>query len=292
MNDLKKINSCILCNASNWRLIHRKDTWKYFYCCHCGLVVLHPHPPYQTLIKSYNNYLPFQSEEIRQWEAMMRPLIHTSADLIESHTSSGKGAILDVGCGYGFFLGEMASRGWRVEGIEISEVGRQYAFEHWGLNIYSRPLEELALSENRFDAITLFYVIEHVANPIHLLTEVRRVLKPGGLIFLRWPHSTPIVRLLGPFNRYLDLYHTPYHLYDFSPKTMALLLELSGFANSRTRIGGYTIPNDKLGQWASRISGRVGELLFFLSGGKTLLPGVSKSTWAFKSGTQGLENRI
>jgi SAM-dependent methyltransferase len=281
---MEKIHPCILCNASNWRLIHQKDAWKYFYCCRCGLVVIHPRPPYLTLIKSYDNYLPFRSEEIKQWEGMMRPVIRTSADLIEAYAGSRKGRILDVGCGYGFFLTEMASRGWEVEGIEISGTGRRYAFERWGLNIYSQPLEELALSKNRFDAITLFYVIEHVANPIHLLTEVRQVLKPGGLIFLRWPHSTPIVRLLGPFNSFLDLYHTPYHLYDFSPKTMKRLLVLSGFKNIQTRIGGYTIPNDKLGRWSSRLFGRMGEVLFLLSGGKTLLPGVSKSTCAFKLG--------
>lgn len=290
MNDLQKINSCILCKASNWRFIYQKDEWKYFCCRHCGLIVLHPRPPHQILMRNYDDYLPMQSEEIKQWEAMMRPIIHISADLIESHASRRKGRILDVGCGYGFFLREMASRGWQVEGIEISGAGRQYALERWGLNVYSRPLEELAFSKNRFDAITLFYVIEHVADPIHLLAEVRRVLKPGGLIFLRWPHSTPIVRLLGPFNRYLDLYHTPYHLYDFSPKTMKLLLDLSGFANIQTQIGGYTTPNDKLGRWSSRLFGWMGEVLFLLSGGKTLLPGVSKSTWALKSGDRGIES--
>ena len=131
--------------------------------------------------------------------------------------------------------------------------------------------------------VTLFYVIEHVSDPLGLLKEVNRIIKPGGLIFLRWPHSTPIIKILGPFSRCLDLYHTPYHLFDFNPETIMKLLVICGFTDSQTRIGGYTSPNNRLGRWASIFFGRMGEMLFSISGGKILLPGVSKSTWAKKS---------
>jgi SAM-dependent methyltransferase len=226
--------------------------------------------------------LPVRLEEIYQWGEMMKPVIQISADLIESHAQTHKGHILDVGCGYGFFLKEMASRGWQVEGVEISEAGRHYAVQTWGMEIHSQPLEELDLPKDRFDVVSLFYVIEHVADPVGLLKEVYRILKPGGLIFLRWPHSTPIVRLLGKFSKYLDLYHTPYHVCDFNPKTIKILLERCGFHDIHTRVGGYTLPHDRMGRWASGFFGRLGERLFSLSGGNILLPGVSKSTYGFK----------
>jgi SAM-dependent methyltransferase len=235
-------------------------------------------------MKNYQSYLPDQPEEITRWERMMKPVMVKSADLIESRARTGKGRLLDVGCGYGFFLKEMKSRDWRVEGIEVSELGRQYAQEKWGIRVYSKPLEDLTLPDNYFDVITLLYVIEHISDPLGLLTEVKRILKPDGLILLRWPHTTPVVRILGPLARKLDLYHTPYHLYDFSPRAISRALICSGFEDVETRIGGYTRPPQRLGRWASSVFGQLGEALYFMSGGQILFPGISKTTIAYKRG--------
>jgi len=279
---MQKLSNCILCNASKFRIIHQKDRWKYCRCLNCGLVSLHPRAIAQELIKNYEDYLPVHSEEIDKWKKMMNPIVNKSADLIESKINTGMGRLLDVGCAYGFFLHEMKSRGWQVEGVEISGTGRQYSQDKCGVHVYSQPLEYLDIPENSFDVVTMFYLIEHVNNPLVLLREVNRILKPGGLILLRWPHTTPIVRILGPLSRKLDIYHTPYHLYDFSPETMKILLSITDFKNVETIIGGYTIPDRRMYRWASMIFGGLGEALYFLSGKNILLPGVSKTTLAFK----------
>lgn len=277
-------NPCILCNASDFRVIYQRGLWKYLLCLNCGLVSLHPKPSTEELMKNYQSYLPDQPEEITRWERMMKQVMVKSADFIESRARTGQGRLLDVGCGYGFFLKEMKSRDWRVEGIEVSELGRQYAQEKWGIRVYSKPLEDLTLPDNYFDVITLLYVIEHISDPLGLLTEVKRILKPDGLILLRWPHTTPIVRILGPLARKLDLYHTPYHLYDFSPRTINRALLRSGFKDVKTCIGGYTQPPQRLGRWASSVFGQLGEALYFLSRGQILFPGISKTTIAYKRG--------
>ncbi len=279
---MQKLSSCILCKASKFRIILQKDQWKYCRCLNCGLVSLHPRPTVQELMKNYEDYLPTPSEEIDKWEKMVKQIIDKSADLIESRINPGRGKLLDVGCGYGFFLKEMKLRGWDVEGVEVSQTGRQYSQDKWNIHVYSQPLEDLDIPENSFDVVTLFYLIEHVNDPLVLLREVNRILKPGGLILLRWPHTTPIVRILGPLSRKLDLYHTPYHLYDFSPETMKMLLAITDFKNVETIIGGYTLPPREIYQLASMIFGGLGEAVYFLSGRNILLPGVSKTTLAFK----------
>ena len=279
---MQNFNHCILCNGSNFRIIFQKEQWQYFRCLNCRLVSLHPMPTLQELVRNYKNYLPLQPEKIIGWEKMMKPIIVKSANLIKSRASTERGRLLDIGCGYGFFLQEMKSRGWQIEGIEISRVGGQYAQDKWDIHVHYQQIESLALPENSFDVITLFYVIEHIPDPLGLLREVKRVLKPDGLVLIRWPHSTPIVRLLGTVSKKLDLYHTPYHLYDFSPVTIKKLLLLSGFKKIETSIGGYTRPSRWLERWATNIFGRLGEILYFLSGGKILLPGISKTTLAFK----------
>jgi len=132
---------CILCHTSSFRIIYRKEQWQYHRCLNCGLVLLHPRPTQRALLENYENYLPVQPEEIKKWGMMMRPVVLRSADLIESESKSGKGSLLDIGCGYGFFLQEMKSRGWQVEGIEVSRTGRRYARDKWHVPVHSRPLE-------------------------------------------------------------------------------------------------------------------------------------------------------
>ncbi|MBW2201937.1 MAG: class I SAM-dependent methyltransferase [Deltaproteobacteria bacterium] len=271
---------CMLCNTSDFRVIHQKKQWQYRRCLNCDLVSLYPRPTPREFRDNYDQYLPMGSADIREWKKMMQPVVDKSADLIESQSKTGKGKLLDIGCGYGFFLEEMALRGWQVQGLEISRTGRQYARNQLNLEVYSEPLENLVFPENAFDVVTLFYVIEHVLEPLALLKAVKRILKPGGFVLLRWPHTTPIVRILGPLARKLDLYHTPYHIHDFSPKTIKRLLELSGFEAIETRITGYTLPAQRLSRFASIFFGCMGEAFYSLSGGNFLLPGISKTTLA------------
>jgi len=251
-------------------------------CLDCGLLSIDPHPSADELAGNYNSYLPESPEVIRQWGAMMRPIVVKSAGLIETELGNKPGRLLDIGSGYGFFLEEMKTRGWEVEGVELSETGRKYTRNRIDVPVHSYPLESLCLPKNHYDVVTLLYVLEHLPDPVSTLREVSRILRPGGLVLLRWPHSTPIVKLLGPFSRFLDLFHTPFHLYDFSPKTMTRLLAVSSFKQIRTVVGGYTIPEIRMNRYASTITGVFAEVLWRLSGGRILLPGVSKTTVARK----------
>jgi hypothetical protein len=114
------------------------------------------------------------------------------------------------------------------------------------------------------------------------LRECYRILKPGGVVLLRYPHTTPIkilLRLLGIKNRLYDL---PAHLSDFSPKIIQRCLEKIGFEKCQHLIGGYTLPCDSGKRTSSVLFGGTAEALFRLSGKKFLFPGVSKTVLAFK----------
>ncbi len=157
-----------------------------------------------------------------------------------------------------------------------------YARGVLGLTIFAGPLEEVALPDNDFDAVTAFYVIEHLSHPMPFLKECYRVLKPGGLLLLRYPHTTPIknfLHLLGIKNRLYDL---PAHLSDFSPKVIRQCLEKIGFEKCQHWIGGSTLPSHPGKRASSILFGGFAEALFYLSGKKLLFPGVSKTVVAFK----------
>ncbi len=210
----------------------------------------------------------------------MRPVFRRAANLLIRYKP--KGRLLDVGSGFGFFLKEMNEKGWEVAGVEISEKAIDYTKNVLRLSVYSGPLEHIGFSENEFDAITGFYLIEHIAHPMLFLKECYRILKPGGLLLLRYPHTTPIKNLLKLFGIRNRLYDLPAHLSDFSPGTIQWCLERVGFEECKHLIGGYTFPKDFWKRLASMFFGGLAEFFFYLSREKYLLPGVSKTVLAFK----------
>jgi 2-polyprenyl-3-methyl-5-hydroxy-6-metoxy-1,4-benzoquinol methylase len=274
---------CILCGKPPHHLVYQREAWQYFRCNGCGVVSLHPRPTPDDLLASYTTYLPDRADEIASWKKMIKPVVETAANLVDGHQHADGARLLDIGCGHGFFLEKMAQKGWTVEGIEVSGPGRNYAGKTLGLSVHSKPLEDMAFPEECFDVVTLFYVIEHVHDPGMILKEVFRILKPGGMVLLRWPHSTPVVKILGPFAQRLDIYHTPYHLYDFNPGAMQQLLGKSGFKEVQTMIGGFTLPGKRFYRWSSVVFGQMAEALHTFSGGRFLLPGVSKTSIGFKN---------
>ena len=210
----------------------------------------------------------------------MEPVFRRGADLIER--SIPRGRLLDVGTGYGFFLALMQSRGWEVMGLEVSPAGADYGRKQWGLSILPQPWGETSFHEGEFDVVTAFYVVEHLPDPVAFFREVNRILRPGGIILVRYPHTTPIKDILSLLRIKNDLYHLPFHLSDFSPRTMRRALEQTGFTKIETAIGGFTVPANLKGRLAGLIFGNLAESLYQLSRGKILLPGVSKTTIARK----------
>jgi SAM-dependent methyltransferase len=213
---------------------------------------------------------------------MIAPVVDVAAKLVLKNSKTDGARLLDIGCGYGFFLKKMAQLGWQAEGIEVSKPGRDYARQELGLCIHARPLEVMAFPPDHFDTVTLFYVIEHVHDPALVLKEVYRILKPNGMLLLRWPHSTPVVKVLGPLAKKFDIYHTPFHLYDFNPAAMTRLVEWAGFSAVQNMIGGFTLPKKRLHRFCSILFGHMAEEIYRVSAGRVLLPGVSKTTIAFK----------
>lgn len=137
--------------------------------------------------------------------------------------------LLDVGCGGGALLARMRSRGWEVEGIDIDEAALGVA-RAAGVPVTSATLEELA-EENplrRFDVITLDHVLEHLHDPVASLREARRLLRPGGILWL----ATPNLAALGhrTFGRSWMPLDPPRHLVLFSPGALARALAAAGFA--------------------------------------------------------------
>jgi SAM-dependent methyltransferase len=271
---------CPICEASQGIPLHREGTFQMVRCPSCQFIYLNPRPTEESLFQFYQRYLPEEGSSIESWQKMMGPVFQRAMGEILRHRAEGK--LLDVGTGFGFFPAEMKSRGWEVVGVEISEMAMDYARDIFGLTVLPGPLEKVGFPEDHFDVVTAFYLIEHLPDPMAFLKECRRIIKPGGLLILRYPHTTPIKNMLRLFRIDNRLYDLPAHLSDFSPTTIARCLDRAGFEGCRHLIGGYTRPSDFGKRMASSFFGNLSEAFFYLSGGRFLLPGMSKTALATK----------
>ena len=136
-----------------------------------------------------------------------------------------QGRLLDVGCAAGFFLVEAAVH-YAVRGVEISEFSSRFARERFGLDVATGTLHDAAFAAAQFDLVTLWDVIEHVADPAAVLAEVARVLAPGGRVVLTTGDiGSGYARKRGA---HWHLLTPPWHLYFFSRRTLATLAVRAG----------------------------------------------------------------
>lgn len=103
------------------------------------------------------------------------------------HETSDSPKLLDIGCGNGIFLSEAEDLGYDVHGIDIDAKSISVARQKYELNnVHAMTLErfvDLAKAQgNKFDVITFFEVLEHQPNPVKFLSDVKKLLKPGGKI--------------------------------------------------------------------------------------------------------------
>lgn len=228
----------------------------------------------------YDDYLPPGPDQIAEWGREQDPVIRRAVRLLRNRLPSGA-PVLDVGCGFGFLVAALTEAGLEAEGADLSETGLAHARSR-GLTVHQGALEDLAFPAARFSGVTAFYVIEHLDDPGAFLAEAARVLKPGGLLLLRWPQSGPLVRWCRLLGIRIDLFDAPSHLTDFTPESLRRVLIASGFQDVRTWPGGSTRPT----AWVPRVAGvagaLVGDALFHISAGRFLAPGASKTTVATK----------
>jgi ubiquinone/menaquinone biosynthesis C-methylase UbiE len=139
-----------------------------------------------------------------------------SAAFLLPHLSNGL-SILDVGCGPGNITAELASRVGSGEVIGIDVAAEVIAVaksefessERENLSFSVGDVYELGFSEGRFDVVYAHQVLQHLSDPVAALAEMRRVLKPGGLLAVRdadygalvWSPEDPVL------THWLDVYH-------------------------------------------------------------------------------------
>ena len=155
--------------------------------------------------------------------------------LYETSTQDPKiarpGKMLDIGCGSGWFIHEMQSRGWEAHGVEINNVAAQMGRSTWGLNIFSGTLKEARFPAEYFDYIRSNHSFEHISDPNETLHEIRRILRPEGKLLIGVPNvASWNARLFRQYWWYLG---APVHPFNYSVETLSTLLRNHSFRVER-----------------------------------------------------------
>lgn len=138
-----------------------------------------------------------------------------------------KGALLEIGCGSGFFLEEALTQGYvSIQGVEPSATAVAKASPQIRPYIICDIMRPGLFEQERFDVICLFQVLDHIPDPSTLIDECFRVLKPGGLVLcLSHNIEAASAKLLKDYSPIIDIEH----VYLYSPDTISRIFILHGF---------------------------------------------------------------
>jgi 2-polyprenyl-3-methyl-5-hydroxy-6-metoxy-1,4-benzoquinol methylase len=169
--------------------------------------------------------------------ALVLPLVPTQRAIVDAGMRHlpplpEGGRLLDLGCGNGSFLLRARSAGWQTLGVDLDSKAINAA-EKLGLDARLGGVETLDPDTEQFDVITMSHVIEHVHDPVEVLTACAALLRRGGLLWLETPNICSAGH--SEFGRHWRGLEPPRHLVIFSPEAMTQALEAAGFSDIRVQ---------------------------------------------------------
>jgi len=233
------------------------ETWGTSRCSYCEVAWLDPQPVADDIPRMYSHYCTHDASRATTWIGRLQDAMSDCAlarlgyplnspkgilPRLLSHLPSAErvailgvlalpvstaGSLLDVGCGNGQFIARMRSFGWTVTGIDPDPTAVDYG-QRQGLDIRSGTISDLP-DTDCYDVITLSHVIEHVADPVNLLRECCKRLRPGGG---RLVITTPNINSLGHalFRKYWRGLEVPRHFVLFSPTGLRDCVQRAGLS--------------------------------------------------------------
>ena len=228
----EKLTHCPVCENTAFKtFLSCKDhtvtqeTFEIVACKNCDFKFTNPRPNKVILPKYY------QSEEYISHSNKNNSLIHLVYKQARNftirkkvkliNTISKKGTILDVGCGTGEFLSACKSDGWKIEGVEPSQVAVNQLVTLLKQEVYNAIFD--VAHENLADVITMWHVLEHVPDLNKTIEKINALLKTDGTLIIAVPNYPSYDAAI--YKELWAAYDVPRHLYHFDRNVMKNLLD-------------------------------------------------------------------
>lgn len=220
------------------------EVWR---CGRCGLIFPNPMPVPVGGAEQHYGVLPddyFENHDMGAKGIAARAMLERARSL-----TGGTGRLLDVGSGRGELLLAARSAGWQAVGVDPSPAFARYAARYSGVEVRAEPVEHCGFESESFDVIILAAVLEHLYNPNETVSEIARLLRPGGALFVDVPNERGLYFLAGNFYERMrgrdwvvNIAPTfaPFHVFGFAPKSLRALLAKHRLTPVDLRIYGGT----------------------------------------------------
>jgi ubiquinone/menaquinone biosynthesis C-methylase UbiE len=233
---MENLEQCPICNSIRSKYFMAcidhtvsRETFNIVECESCGFKYTNPRPETQDLGRYYKSEDYVSHSNTKKgfinstYQSVRKYTLLKKLQLISKHYKTGK--ILDIGCGTGEFLNTMKSAKWDSMGIEPDSDARNMAIKNYSLNVL--PESELSsLLDESFDVITMWHVLEHVPKLNERVQELKRLLKPNGLIIIAVPNCNSLDAKI--YKEHWAAYDVPRHLYHFTPNDIDSLFKKYG----------------------------------------------------------------
>ncbi len=236
---------CNICNRDNTKLLFKaKDLnnrmngeFDIVKCQNCGLVYINPRPTKSEIFEFYQDYTlhKYRVKDAKGNKDLFGRIYNSIANNSSFNPFRLKGkvksCVLDIGCGIGYYLKKLKDEGWETYGVEISPIAVKIGREQFGLDISQGDVTDACFKENFFDVVLMQWSLEHMHDPLSVLSEVRKIIKNNGIFIIGVPNIDGLSARI-----FKDLWYdldAPRHLYHFSPKTLNLALEKTGFITEK-----------------------------------------------------------
>ncbi|HIK59015.1 MAG TPA: class I SAM-dependent methyltransferase [Nitrospinaceae bacterium] len=229
--------SCQLCESDKPEPLYKISgfkedprEFKIVRCQGCGFVYINPTYSKKVNIDSYET--TYYTDQVADPSGKVRSFLGDRKEKINDHRVEWEfikkhkmgGKILDLGSGPGFFLDALEGR-WEKFAVDTSKFSISN-IQDPEVNKFKGELLEACFEENFFDAIYMGHTLDRLTNLKETLSELNRILKPGGIICIVTPNFSSLCAKVFK-NKYRLLYSN--HLIYFSPKTLKQLFERNGF---------------------------------------------------------------
>jgi len=236
---------CKLCNSKNIQPIEELEyeglVYTMIFCNSCYLLYCLEH--HHVVSPDYVNLDSLDIDAKRIWcQGHHKVSAYKQWNKNFKYMSQAKDhpmRLLDIGCGTGGFLEHSQKSEFELYGFDASNAQSEYARKRFPnvrhASSCSEYLDKHGDQNLLFDVVTMWDVLEHIRNPLDYLREMRRVIRPGGLIYISTPNGLAklwkrkLYKLL-----LLDIdcggEFMPWeHVFYYSPRSLKFLLSLSGF---------------------------------------------------------------
>jgi 2-polyprenyl-3-methyl-5-hydroxy-6-metoxy-1,4-benzoquinol methylase len=259
--------NCIICNRNDseqfltgrdFRYNTSEETFTIVKCKRCGLLYVNHRPTKDEIGQYYpDNYrtretlksaVQIENKIKKYYKTKRSRLFFKNPWYIDLPIGT---TVLDIGCGAGELLLRLKELGCNAYGIDVDEITSKYLSKTMNLKVINCDIDNgTQFQADFFDVIIMQHSLEHVHNPLNVLTEVSRIIKPKGILIIGVPNIDSYISQVTREN-WGDL-DIPRHLFHFTPSTISALLNTVGFS-IETIQHEFRISRPSLKRWMATI---------------------------------------